>query len=145
MPKPFATIDGVKKLRNTLNLCYRTQGRDEDYQDWVFALINKFEAFMKKIYFLREGMEIAEIDCKKVQFLDAAKAVWLNQLYYSEEAELTNFKTYYKILHELRNETSHNAPTIEESQLKATLHLTVAIYLYTTMSNLRKLKQAGLN
>ena len=44
----FSAIDGVKKLRNTLNLCYRTQGRDEDYQDWVFALINKFEAFMKK-------------------------------------------------------------------------------------------------
>ena len=27
----FAAVDGVKRLRRILNLCYRTEGRDEDY------------------------------------------------------------------------------------------------------------------
>ena len=140
----FPAVDGVKRLRRILNLCYRTEGRDEDYQDWVQTLITRFEAFMKKLYYLREGFEIAEIDGKKVQFLDAAKAVWLNQLYYSEEPELSTFKAYYKVLHDLRNEASHKAPEIPDDQLKSVLHLTVAIYLYTTMINLRRLKTAGL-
>ena len=140
----FPAVDGVKRLRRILNLCYRTEGRDEDYQDWVQTLITRFEAFMKKLYYLREGFEIAEINGKKVQFLDAAKAVWLNQLYYSEEPELSTFKTYYKVLHDLRNEASHKAPEIPDDQLKSVLHLTVAIYLYTTMINLRRLKTAGL-
>ena len=140
----FAAVDGVKRLRRILNLCYRTEGRDEDYQDWVQALVTRFEAFMKKVYYLREGSEIAEIGGKKVQFLDTAKAVWLNQLYYSNEPELSSFKTYYKVLHDLRNEASHKAPDIPDDQLKTVLHLTVAIYLYTTMINLRRLKRAGL-
>jgi type I restriction enzyme R subunit len=57
---------------------------------------------------------------------------------------LSTLKTYYKVLHDLRNETSHKAPDIPDDQLKTVLHLTVAIYLYTTMINLRRLKSAGL-
>ena len=127
-----------------MNLCYRTQGRNEDYQDWLQTLITRFEGFMKKVYYLREGSEIAEIGGKKVQFLESAKAVWLNQLHYSEEAELSTFKAYYEVLHNLRNEASHKAPEIPNDQLKTVLHLTVAMYLYTTMINLRRPKTAGL-
>lgn len=138
------SLDGLKQLKRTLNLCYRTSGRNEDYQDWLQTLIMKFEAFLKKVYYLREGSEIAELNGKKVQFLGAAKATWVNQLHFSEDEVLHNFKVYYEFLHDQRNEQSHMAPEIKDSEVKAGIHMTVAMYLYATMINLKRMKSCGL-
>lgn len=138
------SLDGLKQLRRTLNLCYRTSGREEDYQDWLQALIMKFEAFLKKVYYLREGEEIAELNGKKVQFLEAAKATWVNQLHFTEDEVLRNFKFYYEFLHNQRNEQSHMAPEIKDDEVKAGIHMTVAMYLYATMINLKRMKSSGL-
>ena len=130
------SLGGLKKLKRILNLCYRASGRDEDYQEWLQALIMKFEAFLKK--------EIEGTDGKKPQFLDAAKATWVNQLHYTDEVLLEKFKVYYEFLHEQRNEQSHMAPEIPDNKVKLCMHMTVAMYLYATLINLRRMKATGL-
>ena len=136
----IGALSGLKGLKRILNLCYRSEGRDEDYQEWLQTLIMKFEAFLKHIYYLREGKEIAEIDGKKVQFLEAAKATWVNQLHFTEEETLKQFKIYYEFLHDQRNELGHMAPELPDDQLKLGVHMTVAMYLYATLINLRRIK-----
>ena len=31
----ISSLDGIKKIKRTINLVYRTQGREEDKQDWL--------------------------------------------------------------------------------------------------------------
>ncbi len=138
------SLSGLKKLKRTLNLCYRSSGRDEDYQEWLQSLIMKFEAYLKHVYYLREGSEIAERDGKKVQFLDAAKATWVNELHYTDDETLRKFKIYYEFLHAQRNEESHAAPEIPDEQVRLGVHMTVAMYLYATLINLHRMRTMGL-
>lgn len=131
-----SSLDGIKDIKRTLNLAYRTSGRDEDLRDWLKLLSMKLEAFMKKIYFIINGRELTKNDGSFVQFLDAAKAVGLNRLYYTEDEVLSNMKSYYNFLHSLRNVDAHNAPVIEDSNVRPGIHMVTAIYLYVTMINI---------
>jgi type I restriction enzyme R subunit len=62
------SLDGIKNIRRIINLIYRTQGRDEDMRDWLQLLLGGFEPYLKKMYYLREGKELAREDGKHVQF-----------------------------------------------------------------------------
>ena len=127
------SLDGIKKIRRIINLIYRTQGRDEDMQDWLQLLLSGFEPYLKKMYYLCEGKELTRLDGKHVQFLDAAKAMRVNQLHYDMPEEYNNMKTYYEFVHSQRNDTTHQAPVIENKDVKPGIHMTMAMYLYSTM------------
>lgn len=134
------TLDGLKRLKRTLNLVYRTEGRDEDLRDWLAQLINDFEAYLKKIYYLSNNKELTNADGSYVQFLDAAKATNVNRLHYSIAPELNNFKVFYEFLHAQRNEFAHTAPVIEDDDVLPGIHMTTAMYLYATMINISELE-----
>ncbi len=134
------SLDGIKALKRTINLIYRTQGRDEDMQDWLRQLLGKFEAYMKKIYYLSYESEVVNLNGGHVQFLDAAKAIKINHLHFTDEPKLQNLKTYYEFVHKQRNEESHKAPVIEYKEVNAGIHMAMAIYLYATMINIRQMK-----
>jgi type I restriction enzyme R subunit len=138
-------LDGLKQLCRTLNLYYRTNARIEDCQEWLQLLVGKFEAYLKKIYYLREGDELKPQEPNgKVQFLDAARATWVNTLHFSDDKSLAKFKQYYEFLHSQRNEQSHGAPVIPDDRVKCCIHMTVAMYLYATLINQNRMKTCGL-
>ena len=130
------SLDGIKKLKRTVNLIYRTQGREEDKQDWLYQIISRFEAFMKKIYFLMNGKELVREDGFAPQFLDAAKATFVNKLHFTEDDKLAMMKVFYEFVHAQRNEESHNAPIVNEEEISVGLHMAMAMYLYATMINI---------
>ncbi len=142
--KTLPNLDGLSQLKKVLNLCYRSSGREEDLQEWLQTLVTKFEAFMKKVYYLRTGDEVAKQNGEKAQFLDAAKATWINHLHFDVEVELLKFKDYYEFLHTLRNSLSHEAPEMEAEAAMPDIHKTLAMYLYTTMINQKNMKSCGL-
>lgn len=133
-------LDGIKSIRRILNLAYRTEGRNEDMEDWLKALLSGFEAFMKKIYYLCKGKELTRADGGFVQFLDAAKAVGVNKLHYDVPDYLNQMKVYYEFVHQQRNDTTHQAPVIEPRDLKPGIHMVVAMYLYATMINITNME-----
>lgn len=137
------SLDGLKKLKRTINLIYRTQGRTEDLQDWLKLLLDRFEAYMKKMYYMANHIELTREDRGFVQFLDAAKALNVNRLYYTEESKLANFKTYYEFVHAQRNAESHTAPVIEDAHVPIGIHMAMAMYLYATMINVTVMEIAG--
>lgn len=137
-------LDGIKKIRRIINLIYRTQGRDEDMQDWLQLLLGGFELYLKKMYYLREGQELSRQDGKHVQFLDAAKAMGVNRLHYDVEAELNQMKTYYEFVHAQRNDTAHQAPVIDNKDVKPGIHMTMAMYIYSTMISITDMEISGI-
>lgn len=47
-----------KILTRTLNCLYRAEHREEDYRSWYSELVVRFEAFLKKIYWLKEDTPV---------------------------------------------------------------------------------------
>lgn len=138
------SLDGIKNIRRIINLIYRTQGRDEDMRDWLQLLLGGFEPYLKKMYYLREGKELAREDGKHVQFLDAAKAMHVNKLHYDVPEELNQMKVYYEFVHDQRNDTAHQAPVIENKDVKPGIHMTMAMYLYSTMISITDMDISGI-
>jgi type I restriction enzyme R subunit len=138
------SLDGIKKIRRIINLIYRTEGRTEDMQDWLQLLLSGFEPYMKKMYYLREGKELTREDGKNVQFLDAAKAMGVNKLHYDMPEEYNQMKTYYEFVHAQRNDTTHQAPVIEDKDVKPGIHMTMAMYLYSTMISITDMEMSGI-
>ncbi len=138
-----SNLDGIKSVRRILNYVYRTEGRNEDLEDWLKSLLGSFEPFMKKIYYLCNGKELCRADGGHVQFLDAAKAVNVNNLHYDVPDYLNQMKTYYEFVHQLRNDSAHQAPVFESRELKPGIHMTVAMYLYATMINITNMEMGG--
>lgn len=135
-----ASLDGIRKLKRTVNLVYRTTGRNEDRQEWLQQLLTRFEAYMKKIYYLTNGCELTLDSGNFVQFLDAARAINLNRLHFTDDPKLANLRTYYDFVHAQRNEESHNAPVIADTEVNVGLHMALAVYLYATLTNLTNLE-----
>ncbi len=130
------SLDGIKKLKRIVNLAYRTKGRDEDKQDWLQHMLSRFEAYMKKMYYMAHGRELTKADGSHVQFLDAARATGVNRLHRTTDAKLQNLRQYYEFVHRQRNEESHNAPVIDDRDVPAGIHMAMATYLYATMINI---------
>ena len=137
------TLDGIKKLKRIVNLAYRTEGRNEDMQDWLQQMLGRFEAYMKKIYYMSNGTELVKPDGGYVQFLDAARSLGVNRLHFSDNPKLQVLKTYYEFVHAQRNEESHNAPVINDREVPVGIHMTMAMYLYATMINITAMEGAG--
>ena len=136
----ISSLDGIKKLKRIVNLIYRTQGREEDKQDWLQQLLSRFEAYMKKMYYIANRKELIKVDGSHVQFLDAAKAVGVNKLHFTEDPKLTNLKSFYDFVHAQRNEESHNAPIATNTEIVAGIHMTMAMYIYATMINITNME-----
>lgn len=135
-----SSLDGIKKIKRTINLIYRTQGREEDKQDWLQQILSRFEAYMKKIYYMSNQTELIKVDGSFVQFLDAAKATHVNQLHFTDDPKLAMMKVYYEFVHAQRNEESHNAPVVADEEVNVGLHMVMAMYLYATLINITEME-----
>ena len=135
-----SSLDGIQKIKRTINLIYRTQGREEDKQDWLQQILGRFEAYMKKIYYMSNQTELIKADGSFVQFLDAAKAIHVNRLHFTEDPKLAMMKVYYEFVHAQRNEESHNAPVVADEEVNVGLHMVMAMYLYATLINITEME-----
>ena len=136
----ISSLDGIQKIKRTINLIYRTQGREEDKQDWLQQILGRFEAYMKKIYYMSNQTELIKADGSFVQFLDAAKAIHVNRLHFTEDPKLAMMKVYYEFVHAQRNEESHNAPVVADEEVNVGLHMVMAMYLYATLINITEME-----
>lgn len=128
-------LDGLNNsLRRTLNFIYRAElSRDEEKRDRFRTLVTQYEAFLRKIYFLREGREFVG-DNPRSGFVDIVRQFdTLRGLYRNPDDRYSNFKQYYDMLYEWRNADSHAAPVLPEAQLPAAIHIIVAMYVFATM------------
>ena len=129
-------------LRRTLNCLYRAQHRDEDFRTWYAELVSRFEAFLKKIYWLREGVKMPPCDNgREPALLDAVKHFpRVAELYTTRNPKYERFRGYYRNVYQWRNNENHAAAEIPADLLPTALHAAVALYLYTSMVSANELK-----
>lgn len=132
-----------KILKQTINCLYRAEHRESDYRSWYTELVSRFEAFLKKIYWLKEGTPVPLTDNGyEPAFIDTVKHFpKIAGLYYSKNPKYETFKQCYQVVYEWRNKENHKAVELPKELLPTALHAAIALYLYSTMVNAEELKE----
>ena len=108
------------------------------------TLVTKYEAYLKKLYYLINKEEIApRRPGGDVMFTDAARAfdcLWNLKYNYDPKYQLL-YRNLEKVK-SWRNESSHVAPTATEEELSHATEVVVTMYYYVTGSSLYLLSQA---
>ncbi len=141
--KTTDSLDGLNSiLRKRLNLIYRAERQEGDNRDHFNILLSRYEAFLKKLYFLREGREFVG-NGHHAGLVDIVRQFRsLQGLYHNPDARYANFRHYYQMLYNWRNRDTHTAPVLEETGLPAAIHILVAMYAYATMISINDIEDS---
>ena len=140
------TLDGVNELiKNNLNNIYTNdQIRLVDKIQCFNSLVTKYEAYLKKLYYLIHDEEVEGQDGKSASLADsihAFRCLWNLKYGHTEEAQ--KYSQYLQMLRDWRNDSSHTAPTTSEQEIDAAIQIVVAMYLYVTGNSITDLEMAG--
>ena len=109
-------------------------------------MVTKFEAYLKKLYYLIHDEEIEGREGKSASLADAIhafKCLW--DLKYGTSEESKKYEKFLSMVRDWRNDISHNAPTTSEQEIDAALQVVIAMYLYVTGISITDLEMAGLD
>lgn len=132
----IADLQGLRGiLRRILNCLYRAQHREEDFRTWYADLVSRFEAFLKKIYWVKEGTAMPlNADGREPALRETVSYFpKVESLYHARNPKYDMFKQFYRVVYDWRNNENHRALEIPAEMLPVGLHAAVALYLYTTM------------
>lgn len=108
-------------------------------------LVTKFEAYLKKLYFLEKDKEVAPYkegdDVTWKDVIHAHPCLW-NLKYSSNEGQQMLFN-YLMLVKDWRNAESHISPTASEAEVDAAIQVIVAMYGYATGASITELELAG--
>ena len=78
------SLDGLNEIvKETFNNLYRAENRDIDLQIYFQTLVTKYEALLRKIYYMKEGKELVS---------DKASTGLVNVVYQFHKTEITERK-----------------------------------------------------
>lgn len=139
-------LDGVGgQVREALNMTCRAEGLTaNEKRNYMDVLLMRFEGFLKKLYFMMHGKDIANDDGKPVTLANAVFAIGsLRSLKYKQQPEYQVFYDKLQLVRELRNIEAHGAFEGTEREVDAATRYTVDMYLYAVGTNVTELEMAG--
>ena len=142
----ISKLDGVDgQLKQAFNNIYCNPKLDQVGRQAFFSqLVQKYEAFLKKLYYLINNKELEGREGKAATLADAIHAfrcLW--DLKYDATDTGKRFASYLQMLRDWRNEEAHNAPTSNEEEINAGIKVSVAMYLYVVAFSITDLEMAG--
>ena len=108
-------------------------------------LVTKFEAYLKKLYYLMKGKEVTpqhegdDVTWKDV--IHAVRPLWT--LKFSDNAECQNLHQYLLMVKEWRNNEAHISPTASEQEIDAAINIIITMYFFATGSCITDLEMEG--
>ena len=144
--KTLASLDGVGLFINRAfaNL-YGKQATIVDKHVAFNLLVTKFEAYLKKLYYLMENKEVVpRFEGDPVTWKDviyAIRPLW--QLKYNEKSEYQTLYQYLLIIKEWRNKEAHISPTASEQEIDAAINIIITMYFFATGSCITELESNG--
>ena len=108
-------------------------------------LVTKFEAYLKKLFYLMNGEEVKpqyegqDVTCKDV--IHAIRPLWT--LKYNENDEYQKLYQYLMLVKGWRNDESHISPTASEQEINAAINIIITMYFFATGSCITELESAG--
>lgn len=138
-------LDGLNQsTKNALNAVY-CGNLDQTYKALYFSqLSTKFEAFLRKIYYLEYGEDVPVEEGYSSGLANTSwhfKELW--RLKKNRDKRFDQLRRYYEDLRGWRNEESHGAPSYTETELDENLHKTVSLYLFSVAISITELETAG--
>ncbi|MFR9497456.1 MAG: DEAD/DEAH box helicase family protein [Rikenellaceae bacterium] len=128
------SLDGLNTLlKETMNRIYRGENRDVDLQLYFQTLVSKYEAFLRKIHFLLQGVELSEESKPSGLVSVVQQFPAIQKLYSTKEITYSKMKDYYHKLYNWRNNHTHQAPTLDKAELAPSIQVIVAMYVYAAM------------
>lgn len=108
-------------------------------------LVTKFEAYLKKLYFLMKGEEVKpQFEGQETTWKDviyAIRPLW--KLKFSEDEADQTLYQYLMMVKGWRNDESHISPTASEQEINAAINIIVTMYFFATGLCITELKAAG--
>ena len=108
-------------------------------------LVTKFEAYLKKLYYLMKGHEVpAQTPGEDVTWRNviyAHKCLW--NLKYSEDEGKQQLYQYLMLVKGWRNSESHISPTASEQEVDIAISIIVTMYFYATGLSITDLEKNG--
>lgn len=108
------------------------------------SLVQKYESYLKKLYYLINDDEIEGQGGRDAMLADAVHAfrcLW--KLKYATDEDGKKFSSYLQMLRDWRNNEAHNAPVNTAADVDAAIKVVVALYLYVTAFSITDLESAG--
>jgi type I restriction enzyme R subunit len=108
-------------------------------------LVTKFEAYLKKLYYLMKGHEVPaqnpgeDVTWKNVIY--AHKCLW--NLKYSTDEGKQQLYQYLMLIKGWRNSESHISPTASEQEVDTAISIILTMYFYSTGSSITDLEMNG--
>ena len=108
-------------------------------------LVTKFEAYLKKLYYLMKGREVQPRhegeDVTWANVIHDIRPLW--NLKFSPEESQQKLYQWLLMVKEWRNNESHISPTASEQELTAAVSIIVTMYCYATGSCITDLERNG--
>ena len=108
-------------------------------------LVTKFEAYLKKLYYLYKGEEVKPQhegeDVTWANVIHDVSCLW--QLKYSNDETRKRLYQYLLQVKEWRNDESHISPTASEQEIDGAVNIILTMYCYATGNCISDLEMAG--
>ena len=108
-------------------------------------LVTKFEAYLKKLFYLMKGREVQpQFEGDDVTWKDVIHAIRpLWTLKFSENDEHKKLYQYLLLVKEWRNNEAHISPTASEQEINAAINIIITMYFFATGSCITDLEING--
>lgn len=144
--KSLETLDGVGVFihRAFINL-FKQDATIVDKHVAFNLLVTKFEAYLKKLYYLYKGEEVKPQhegeDVTWANVIYAVKPLW--QLKFNQNDVHQRLYQYLQMVKEWRNAESHISPTASEQEINGAINIILTMYCYATGMCITDLEMAG--
>ena len=109
------------------------------------SLVSKYEAFLKKLYYLINSEELPARDLERsATFADAIyrfRCLW--GLRNNNTPGYQKFSEYLDLIRDIRNQEAHEAFNIADEEVNAVTTVVVAMYLFVVSQTVTDLEMAG--
>lgn len=142
------SLDGVGIfLHRAFNNMYKESATIVDKFVTFNLLVTKFEAYLKKLYYLMKGEEVKPRnegeDVTWANVIHDIRPLWI--LKYSTEESKQQLYQWLLMIKEWRNSESHISPTASEEEVQAAINIIITMYCYATGSCITDLEMREHN
>ena len=144
--KSLETLDGVGVfLHRAFTNLYKQNPTIVDKHVAFNLLVTKFEAYLKKLYYLMKGEEVKPqnegetVSWKNV--IHDVSCLW-SLKYQNDDAHQLLYQ-YLQRMKDWRNDESHISPTASEQEINGAINIVITMYCYATGMCITDLEMAG--
>ena len=130
-------LDGLNEsIPDALNRYFFAKNNPVSLKNIFKSILLDLEPYLRKICYLKNGKVFGQYE----GFVNVAREITeFSYLYNTRNSQLAQFKNYYNIIYEWRNENAHLAPKLPNEEVVGAIYMVLCMYIYATMVSVENL------